>query len=53
MCLDGDWIDTECEELERGGTCTDANFTRAREGWLTASKGVSAVTHSSAFGDRL
>ena len=36
MCIDGHWIDTECEELERGRTCTDPNFTPAREGPLTA-----------------
>jgi hypothetical protein len=27
MCLDRDWIDTECEELERAGTRTAPNFT--------------------------
>jgi hypothetical protein len=36
MCFDGDWIGTECEELERGRTCTDPNFTLAREERLTA-----------------
>lgn len=31
MCIDGDWFDTECEELERAGTWTDSNFTPGRE----------------------
>jgi hypothetical protein len=36
MCIDGHWIDTECEELKRTGIWSDPNFTPAREGPLTA-----------------